>query len=221
MPDIVLRQDVIDELDYEPSLDASHIGVAVSDGTVSLSGFVRSYAEKCMAETVVKRIKGVRAIAEDLEVRPVGTPLTADDEIARRGADMLRWHATVPQNSVQLKVEDGWITLTGQVNWNFERAAAETAMRQLAGVRGVLNQITIAPAVTAADVSQRIVAALKRDAELEAQEIRVKVEDHNVTLEGKVRTWAERAAAERAAWSAPGVTGLEDHLTIAPRSPSA
>ncbi len=214
MTDAILKQDIIDELEFEPSLDATHIAVSVSDGTVTLSGHVRSYTEKCNAEAVVKRMKGVRAIAQEIEVRPAGSHLTADDEIARRAADVLRWHATVPREAVQVKVEDGWITLTGKVNWNYERSAAETAMRNLVGVRGVLNQIQIAPKATVADVRQRIVASLKRDAELEAQRITVQVADHKVTLEGKVRTWAEREAAERAAWSAEGVTSLVDHIKV-------
>lgn len=214
MTDATLKQDIIDELDFEPSIDATHIAVWADDGTVTLSGHVRSYTEKCTAEAVVKRMKGVRAIAQEIEVRPAGAHVTADDEIARRAADMLRWHATVPRDAVQVKVEDGWITLTGKVDWNYERSAAETAMRNLVGVRGVLNQIQIAPAVTVADVRQRIIASLKRDAEVEAQRITVQVDNHKVTLEGKVRTWAEREAAERAAWSAAGVTSLVDHIKV-------
>lgn len=214
MTDAILKQDIIDELDFEPSIDATHIAVWVDDGTVTLSGHVRSYNEKCTAEAVVKRMKGVRAIAQEIEVRPAGAHLMADDEIARRAADVLRWHATVPRDAVQVKVEDGWITLTGKVDWNYERSAAETAMRNLVGVRGVLNQIQITPAVTVADVRQRIIASLKRDAEVEAQRITVQVDDHKVTLEGKVRTWAEREAAERAAWSAAGVTSLVDHIKV-------
>lgn len=214
MTDAILKQDIIDELAFEPSIDATHIAVSVDDGTVTLSGHVRRYTEKCAAEAVVKRIKGVRAIAQEIEVRPAGAHLTADDEIARRAADVLRWNATVPHDAVQVKVEDGWITLTGKVNWNYERSAAETSMRNLVGVRGVLNQIQIAPAATVADVRQRIIGSLKRDAELEAQRITVQVADHKVTLEGKVRTWAEREAAERAAWSAVGVTSVVDHIKV-------
>lgn len=214
MTDYSVRQDLIDALDYEPGLDARHIAVSVDDGTVTLSGFVRTYVEKCRAEEVVKRVKGVRAIAELLEVRPVGSHLTAADEIARRAADLLRWHATVPSDTVQVKVEDGWVTLSGQVQWNHERSAAEATIRHLVGVRGVLNQIKIAPVPTATDIRERIVASLRRDADLDAGRITVKVMDHTVTLEGRVRTWAEREAAERAVWSAPGVTAIDDHLTV-------
>ena len=214
MTDAILKHDIIDELDFEPSIDATHVAVSVDDGTVTLSGHVRSYTEKCTAEAVVKRMKGVRAIAQEIEVRPAGAHLTADDEIARRAADVLRWHSTVPRDAVQVKVEGGWITLSGKVKWNYERSAAEAAMRNLVGVRGVLNQIQITPAVTVADVRQRIVDSLKRDAEVEAQRIIVQVTDHKVMLEGKVRTWAEREAAERAAWSAAGVTSLVDHIKV-------
>jgi osmotically-inducible protein OsmY len=214
MTDAILKQDIIDELDFEPSIDATHVAVSVDDGAVTLSGHVRSYTEKCTAEAVVKRMKGVRAIAQEIEVRPAGAHLTADDEIARRAADVLRWHSTVPRDAVQVKVEGGWITLSGKVKWNYERSAAEAAMRNFVGVRGVLNQIQITPAVTVADVRQRIVDSLKRDAEVEAQRIIVQVTDHKVMLEGKVRTWAEREAAERAAWSAAGVTSLVDHIKV-------
>jgi osmotically-inducible protein OsmY len=215
MTDLLLKQDVIDAIDYEPGLDARHVAVSVDDGTVTLGGYVRTYADKCRAEEAVKRVKGVRAIAELIEVRPIGSHLTDDDEIARRAADLLRWHATVPGDTVQVKVEDGWVTLTGEVQWNYERSAAEATMRHLVGVRGVLNQIKIAPVPTAADIRERIVASLRRDAELDAGRITVKVVDHTVTLEGRVRTWAEREAAERAVWSAPGVTAIEDHLKVA------
>jgi len=214
MTDYSVRQDLIDALDYEPGLDARHIAVSVDDGTVTLSGFVRTYVEKCRAEEVVKRVKGVSAIAELLEVRPVGSHLTADDEIAWRAADLLRWHATVPSDTVQVKVEDGWVTLSGEVQWNHERSAAEATIRHLVGVRGVSNQIKIAPVPTATDIRERIVASLRRDADLDAGRITVKVMDHTVTLEGRVRTWAEREAAERAVWSAPEVTAIDDHLTV-------
>lgn len=214
MSDSILKQDVIDALEDEPGLDARHIAVTVDDGTVTLSGFVRRYAQKCAAATAVQRLRGLRALAQEIEVRPEGTHLTADDEIARRAAEVLRWHATVPREAVRVTVEDGWITLTGTVGWNVERSAAEVAVRPLIGVRGVLNQIRLAPAASAVDIRQRIVALLRRDADLEAGRITVEVADHQVTLEGKVRTWAEREAAARVAWSAPGVTGLVNRLEI-------
>ncbi|MGR3365077.1 MAG: BON domain-containing protein [Maritimibacter harenae] len=214
MTDIDLRQDVIDELEYEPSLDAADIGVAVENGTVTLTGYVRSYAEKRTAEATVKRVKGVRAIAQEIEVRPAGTHLTADDEIGKRATRSLDWNSSVPDETVQVKVEKGWVTLTGKVKWHFQRTAAEKAVQGLAGVRGITNLIEIVPAISVTDVRQRIENALKRDAELEAKRISVAVKDSKVTLTGRVHSWAERNAAERAAWAAPGVTTVEDQISI-------
>lgn len=216
MKDVDLRQDVLDELEFEPSIDAADIGVAVEDGTVTLTGHVRTYAQKHEAERIVKRVKGVRAIAQEIEVRPAGSHLTADDEIAKRAVSSLMWNASVPRDKVQVTVEDGYLTLSGTVGWHYEKAAAEKAVRTLSGVKGVTNLIAIKPSVKPADVRQRIENALKRDAEIEAKRIQVLVTDSKVTLEGRVRNWAERAAAERAAWAAPGVANVVDHITIGP-----
>lgn len=214
MKDTELRQDVLDELEFEPSIDAADIGVAVENGTVTLTGHVPTYSQKRTAENVVKRVKGVRAIAQEIEVRPIGTHLTADDEIAKRAVNSLGWNSSVPANAVQVKVEGGLVSLTGKVKWNFEKQAAEQAVRHLAGVKGVANAIEIIPAASPSDVRQRIENALRRDAELEAKRIQVRVDDRRVTLDGKVRTWAERDAAERAAWAAPGVSLVVDHIAI-------
>lgn len=214
MKDTDLRQDIVDELEYEPSIDAANIGVAVDGGTVTLSGHVQTYAEKRKAETIVKRVAGVRAIAEEIEVRPVGAHVTADDEIAKRAVETFRWHSSVPHDAIQVKVEHGLVTLTGKVQWFYQKDAAEKAVQGFAGVKGVSNLIAITPSVTPADVRQRIESALRRDAELEAGQIRIDVSDRRVTLEGKVRTWAEREAAERAAWAAPGVTSVVDRIAI-------
>jgi osmotically-inducible protein OsmY len=215
MKDTVLRQHVIDELEFEPSIDAAHIGVAVEDGTVTLTGHVPTYAQKRTAEGIVKRVKGVRAIAEEIEVRPMGAHQTADDEIAKRAVHTLSWNSSVPRDAVQVKVENGWVTLDGKVQWHYQRQAADKAVRELAGVRGVSNMIAITPSVSPANVRERIENALKRDAELEANRIRVSVQDHKVTLDGTVRTWAEREAAERAAWAVPGVSSVVDHISVA------
>lgn len=214
MKDTDLRQDVLDELEYEPSIDAADIGVAVEDGTVILTGHVRTYGEKRTAESIVKRVKGVRAIAQEIEVRPVGTHITADDEIAKRAVNALTWNASVPRDQIQLKVENGYITLNGKVNWYYQKSAAEQAVQTITGVKGVTNLIEIKPVVSPTDVRQRIENALKRDAELEAKGIQVQVNHDKVTLEGRVRNWAEREAAERAAWAAPGVAHVVDHITI-------
>jgi osmotically-inducible protein OsmY len=215
MNDGTLRQDIVDELDFEPSIDAANIGVAVEKGIVTLTGHVPTYSQKVTVENVVRRVKGVKGIAEEIEVRPFGSNRTADDEIAKRAVSTLDWNTSVPDNTVQVKVQKGWLTLTGTVDWQYQKNAAAEAMAGLAGVTGVTNQIQIKPRASAFDVKKRIEDALKRNAEIEAQAIRVDVIDGGkVRLEGKVHAWSERSAAERAAWSAPGVTVVEDRITI-------
>jgi len=216
MSDSTLRQDIIDELEFEPSVNAAHIGIAVDDGIVTLSGHVGSYAEKIAAEGAARRVKGVRAIAQEIEVRYPYDKKTADDEIASRALNILRWSAVVPKDVVQVKVQDGWVTLTGQVDWQFQRGAAESEIRKLSGVAGVFNNITLKVRVQPGDVKRKIEDALKRSAEIEAQAISVSVlGDGKVALDGQVHDWQERDAVERAAWSAPGVTLVEDRLSIA------
>lgn len=214
MTDMDLRQDILDELEFEPSIDASDIGVTVENGTVTLMGHVPTYTQKRTAENVVKRIRGVRAIAQEIEVRPTGAHLTADDEIAKRAVSSLGWNSSVPTGAVQVKVEAGLISLTGKVKWQFEKHAAEQSVRNLTGVKGVLNLIEIIPAASPSDVRLRIENALRRYAELEAKGIQVRVDDRKVTLDGKVHTWAERQAVENAAWAAPGVSLVVDHIAI-------
>ncbi|MBY6069432.1 BON domain-containing protein [Leisingera aquaemixtae] len=214
MKDIDLKQDILDELDYDPSIDAADIGIAVEDGTVTLTGHVPTYSQKLAAENIVKRVKGVRAIAQEIEVRPFGAHRTADDEVAKRAVNSLRWDSSIPRDAIKVKVENGLVTLTGNVRWYYEKQAAERAVQGLAGVKAVSNQVQIVPSVKPADVRQRIEDALRRDAELEAKRIRINVHDREVTLEGQVRTLAERDAAERAAWAAPGVSNVVDHISI-------
>lgn len=215
MGDIGLRQDIIDELDCDPSVNAAHIGVAVEKGVVTLSGHVASYSEKLAVEKAVKRVKGVTAIAEEIKVRFPEDAKAADDEIAARAVNLLRWSAVVPPGSVLVKVQDGWVNLSGQVNWQYQRSAAEAEVRRLSGVAGVVNSIDIKPRVQPADVKRRIEDALRRNAEIEAGGIRVLVgEGGRISLEGYVHDWREREAAEHAAWSAPGVLRVDDHLRI-------
>jgi osmotically-inducible protein OsmY len=214
MTDKAFRQTIVDELDFEPSVDAANIGVAVENGVVTLTGHVASYAEKIAAERAVERVKGVRAIAENIEVRYPGHKQTADDEIAARALSILGWNVQVSKDSVKVKVEKGWIELTGDVNWQYQRVAAESAVRELSGVVGVTNLIEVRPKVAPRDVRQKILDALKRHAELEADAIRVDVIEGKVVLEGNVKAWYERGIAERAAWSAPGVKAVQDHLAI-------
>jgi hyperosmotically inducible protein len=212
MGDLQRRQDILDELEYEPSIDAAHIGVAVEKGVVTLTGHVARYAEKQAAIAAVRRIKGVRAIADEIEVRYIDKK-TSDDEIAKRAMDILDWDAMVPSGSIQVLVRDGWVTLTGTVDWHYQRKQAEEDVRKLSGVRGVTNTVEIEPSVQAEDVKRKIEEALKRHAEVEANEIRVTVPERNkVVLEGKVSSWDERHAVENAAWSAPGVKSVEDRM---------
>lgn len=216
MNDMILRQNILDELGFEPSLNAANIGVSVENGVVTLTGHVPTYIEKNNAADVVCRVKGVRGIAQDMEVRPVGSHRTADDEIAKRALNILNWSTAIPEGSVQVQVEDGWVVLTGMVEWNYQKIAATEAVRALAGVFDVANNIQVKPYVSSVDVKRRIEDALKRNARVAASDIRVKVDDFGrVTLEGRVKVWAERSLATQAAWSAPGVKIVEDLLTVA------
>lgn len=216
MSDITLRQNIIDELEFEPAVNAAHIGVAVEKGVVSLSGHVGSFAEKLAAEKAAKRVKGVRAIAEGLKVRFASDKKANDDEIARRALNILEWSAVVPEGRVMVKVQDGWVSLSGEVDWQHQRIGAEHLVRRLSGIHGVLNAITLKPHVEPRDVKDRIEGALRRHAYIQAEQIQVSVEDGRaVTLNGSVHDWEERDAVERAAWSVPGVTRVIDRLSIA------
>lgn len=214
MDDTLLRQTIIDELEWEPSVEAAHIGVAVDKGVVTLTGYVASYAEKLAAEHAVKRVKGVHAIAEEIKVRYPGDKQSADDQIAKRALDILAWQSSVPKDRISVKVERGWVTLSGEVDWYFQKADAEKSVRKLTGVVGISNVIDCKPHVAVADVKHRIENALKRNAEIEAQNIHVSVSGSKVILEGKVDTWPERQRVERTVWSAPGVTAVEDRLAV-------
>ena len=216
MNELRLRDDILDELAYEPVVDAAHIGVAVDENVVTLSGHVSSYAQRLAAVSAVRRVKGVHGIADEIEVRYSPDEKTFDDEIAKRAINMLAWDSVVPSNSVQVTVHDGLVTLTGKVNWQYQKSSAERDIRKLSGVRGVINNIEIEPHAKAENVRSKIEAALKRHAEVEAKHIRVTVrDDSEVLLEGKVQSWDEKVAVENAAWSAPGVKNVRDRLTIA------
>lgn len=215
MNDTTLRQDILDELDFEPSIDSADIGVAVENGIVTLSGHVPTYGQKVTVEHVVCRVKGVKGVAEEIEVRPFGTNQTADDEIVKRAVNSLKWNTSIPENAVQVKVQSGWLTLTGKVEWQYQKTAAADAVRNLAGVVGVSNHMEIKQRASALDVKKRIEDALKRNAEVKAQAIKVNLLDGGkIRLEGRVNTWSERSAAERAAWSAAGVSTVDDRITI-------
>jgi osmotically-inducible protein OsmY len=214
--DLELQRDVIEELEFEPSVNAAHIGVTASKGVVTLTGFVTSYAEKLTAERAARRVKGVRAIAEEIEVRLPSDTKHADDEIAARAINILKWQVGLPADRITVKAEHGIVTLAGEVEWRFQKNDAEAAIHKLSGVVDVINQVRIAAAVHAAEVKEKIQKALQRSAELEAHSISVRTEGRKVVLTGQVRAWYERDLAEQAAWSAPGVTSVEDHLTVGP-----
>jgi osmotically-inducible protein OsmY len=214
MDDKSLRQLIIDELDFEPSISAANIGVAVENGVVTLTGHVASYIEKVTAERAVQRVKGVRGLAEEIQVRYPEHKKTADDQIARRALDIMSWDARVPDGAVKVSVEKGWVTLTGLVDWHFQKDAATSAVRRLGGVTGVTNRIEVRAHAYSQDVKSQILAALKRNAELEADAIRVNVIGDKVMLEGNIKVWSERNLVERAARSVPGVKSVEDNLRV-------
>lgn len=215
MSDLTIRQDVLDELEFDPRINAANIGVAVKEGIATLMGHVNSYAEKTAAEQVAQRVKGVRGIAQELEVRYPSNKKTDDDQIAERALKIISWDSTIPSGAVKVRVAQGRVTLSGEVEWNYQRLSAENSVRKLSGVVAVVNAITVRPRIDAADIKLRIEKALKRNAEVEADAIKVGVTGGKVVLEGKVHAWYERSVVERAAWAVPGVVSVEDHLKVA------
>lgn len=213
MQDIALKKLVEDELDWDPSIDPANVGVTVDNGVVRLTGRVQTYNEKIAVEAAIKRIKGVRGYVEDLEVQYT-KPVLSDQSVAERVLHALDWDVRLPKDAIKVKVEDGRVTLTGEVKWRYQRDAAQEAISPLYGVRGINNHIAVKPAASAVDVKRRIEDALKRRADFEADRITVTVEGDKVRLDGKVRGWFERDLAERAAWAAPGVRKVEDHVAI-------
>lgn len=211
-----VREAVAEALDFDTSLQASNIGVAVSDGVVTLSGFVGAYAEKYAAERATGRVKGVKAIAVDLSVRLPDEARHSDDRVAERALQVLKWDASLFADEVQVKVDAGLVTLSGDVEHGFQRREAETAVRRLGGVTGVNNRIHVRAAHSPNDVRETIRKALERDAQLDARQIRVSGVDGRVMLEGKVDSWGDRKIAENAAWTAFGVREVENRLTVAP-----
>lgn len=212
--DAELNRDVLAELKWDPSIREEEIAVAVKDGVVTLGGSVESYAQKRAAERAVERVSGVHAVAEGLEIKLPSIWARSDTEIAHQAADALNWNVEVPRDRVKAKVENGWITLEGDVDWQYQRKASERAVRSLTGVKGVVNLLAISSRVSTYDVSQRINEALRRRAKLDADKIKVEAKDGTVTLKGTVHSWAERAEAESAAWGAMGVTRVDDRLTV-------
>lgn len=215
-PDSQLQQDVTAELRFEPSLDEKEVGVNVANGLVTLTGRVKTYAENLAVVRAVERVAGVRAIANELTVVPTKAFEHTDVEIAEAAMRALLWCSAVPRDQVKLRVEKGWVTLEGKLDWQYQKEAADSAVRLLPGVRGLANLVVIEPAVKVPEVSKQIEAAFARSAALHAQQIKVEARDRRVTLKGKVHSWDERREAEHAAWAAPGVAEVENQLAVTP-----
>ena len=217
-PSKSLRKDVEDALAWAPNIDERRIGVATEDGIVTLTGHVPSFAEKMAAERVVKRLYGVKAVANDLAIDLPDDAKRTDTEIAEAIVRSLKWDVMVPDERIQATVRNGWVTLEGKVEWQYQREATRDAVRNLAGVKGLTNNVEVTSPLKPERVREKIEAALVRDAHQDARKIRVETEDHTVILRGVVDSWSDRDEVENAAWSAPGVWRVEDHLTVAPRA---
>jgi osmotically-inducible protein OsmY len=211
-----LQDHVLNALEWEPSIDAADIGVSVEKGIVTLRGDVKTFAEKATAERVALRVYGVKAVANDINVKILPSLERTDSDIAQAVLSALKWSAVVPEERLGVAVSNGWVTLKGRVDWEYQRAAAAKAVRDILGVRGVTNAITLEPHVSIPDVKAKIEAALKRSAEVDARRINVAVADGKVILSGNVHSWNERDEARRAAWAAPGVKDVEDRIAIVP-----
>lgn len=212
--DLEIQQDVVEELKWEPSLNAYLVGVHVKHGEVTLSGLVNTYSEKVTAEKAAKRVAGVKAIIDNIQVSNSPDYRKADAEIAEAVHNALKWHTTVQDEKIKISVEDGNVKLEGQVDWAYQRNTVKTAIENITGVRSVTNLITIKPQITSSDIHQKISSAFQRAANIDAGKITVNVMGSIITLRGKVRSLAEKDDAESAAWAAPGVTGVENYLEV-------
>ena len=212
--DVEIRNDVLDELAWQPNINETEIGVVVDKGVVTLTGTVDSYSKKLAAEKAVRSVKGVRAVAEDIEVKYGSEYKKSDKEIAKAAADALKWNYSVPEDKLSIKVDDGWVYLSGEVQWTYQKDAAKNAVENLLGVRGVSNSISLKQSVEPYQIKERIKKAFERSAEVEARNIDVTVEGHKVKLRGKVHSLIEKDEARKAAYFAPGVYEVDNELEV-------
>ena len=211
-----LQESVVQALDWEPSVNAAQIGVTVQQGVITLAGRVGTLREKWMAEKAARHVWGVRAVANELAVVPEGASVRSDTSIAFAAVNALSWNSAIPPDLIQVTVRDGWVTLNGTVPWQYQRAAAEKAIEHLHGVKGVANAIVVKAPVTATDVRHKIEEAFRRSADVDAKRVSVEAHNGTVVLKGTVHSLTERAAAEHAAWAAPGVIAIDDQLIVEP-----
>jgi len=211
-----IEQDVKDELQWDPDLDATDIAVSVKNGVVALTGFVRSFTDKYEAEAAAKRVAGVVGVANDIEVRMPSVDQRPDPEIARDAVAAIKSQLPISSEHIKVIVKNGWVTLEGEVEWQYQRQTAETAVRRIKGVKGVINSVALKPHAAPSEIKRKIQDAFRRNAEVDANRITVETHGGEVVLKGTVRSWIEREEAERVAWSAPGVTKVVDHIVVAP-----
>jgi osmotically-inducible protein OsmY len=212
--DYQIKEDVLDELAWQPNIDETQIGVIVEDGVVTLNGTVDSYVKKRAAENAVKKVTGVRAVAMDIEVKFGSDYKKSDKEIAKAASEALKWDVSVPEKGIEIKVEDGWVFLTGEVEWSYQKEAARKQVEKLLGVKGVSNTITLKNEVKASEVINKIKKAFHRMANVDANNITLETHGHTVTLRGKVNSIKEKEDAEKAAYNAPGVYDVKNHLQV-------
>ncbi len=214
--DEAIQTDILEELKWDTRVQPNEIGVMVKDGIVTLTGWVDSYLKKMAAEEAAHRVRGVKAVANDIEVRLPGSAERTDADLAKAVLNALRWDAAIPTDKVDVTVSQGWVTLKGEVEFGFQKSDAERAVRRLSGVKGVINLITVKPRPSPSDLKQQIERALIRNAETDARNITVEVQGSKVILRGTVRSYAEKQAAEDTAWSAPGVSEVDNRIVISP-----